>query len=61
MDNSAFWALANTVGAPDTGRNNDQGFVDDSFVTGGTNNDPEPDPAPFTLEDCQAEDGPAAP
>jgi len=57
MDNSAFWALANTVSAPDSS-NNDNGYVDDSFVTDGVNNDKDLDPAPFTLEDCQTVSGP---
>ena len=53
IDNSAFWAIMNTVGAPDVS-DNDAGFVDDSIFTGGTNNELNPDPLPFTLEQCQA-------
>jgi hypothetical protein len=53
IDNSPFWALANTVGAPDVS-DNDASFVDDSIFTGGTNNELNPDPLPFTLEQCQA-------
>jgi hypothetical protein len=57
MDNSLFWSLTNTVGAADSS-DNDAGFVDASIFDDGTNND-EPDPAPFTLEDCQEAAGPS--
>jgi hypothetical protein len=60
IDGSAFWGLGNAggIGAPDA-TDNDSGFDDASLFTGGTDNT-EPDPAPFTIEDCQAEGGPAA-
>lgn len=46
------------MGSPDA-TDNDSGFIDASIFTGGTGNE-EPDPGPFTLEQCNAEDGPAA-
>jgi hypothetical protein len=58
IDNSQFFGLIAAVGSPDA-TDDDGGFVDDSIFTGGTGNS-EPDPVPYTLEDCQAEGGPAS-
>jgi hypothetical protein len=60
IDDSAFWGLVNAgaISAPDA-TDNDSGFDDGSLFTGGTGNT-EPNPAPFTLEQCHAEAGPAA-
>jgi hypothetical protein len=57
MDNSAFWSLMFTPEAADSS-DNDGGFDEESILTAGTGNDTEPDPVPFTLEDCQDEGGP---
>ena len=59
ISNSSFFQLFTAIGSPD-GTDNDSGFVDDSIFLGGTGNDPDPDPVPFTVAQCNAEGGPAA-
>jgi hypothetical protein len=58
LENSLFWSLSGAKGAPDT-TNNDSGFVDASIFDDGTGNE-EPDPVPFTLDDCQEAAGPTS-
>jgi len=52
---------ADEVDMPGTDQfmNNDMGFDENAWFAGGEDNSDAPSPEPFTVEDCQAEDGPA--
>lgn len=58
ISNSTFWELLSGVGSEDATDDDDQGFDDASVFTDGTDNVLDPDPAPFTVEDCLADGGP---
>lgn len=62
MSDSKFWGLLDAIGAADpandTSSTSDNGFDDGSIFTDGEDNE-EPDPAPFTVEECLADGGPA--
>jgi hypothetical protein len=59
IENSKIWELVETLGAAD-GTDNDMGFDDASIFTDEASNEADPDPAPFTLEQCLATGAPAA-
>jgi hypothetical protein len=59
ISNSQAWALVSGLGSPDA-TDDDAGFDDASLFTDSTDNTLDPDPAPFTLDECNELEGPAA-
>lgn len=59
IENSKFWELVSALGAPDT-TDNDEGFDDASIFTDDDSNELDPDPVPFTVEQCLEDNGPDA-
>ncbi len=59
IKNSVFFGLGNAVGAPDVD-DNDGMFDDATIFTGDASNELDPDPLPFTLDQCNAQGGPSS-
>jgi hypothetical protein len=61
ISNSSAWALLEALGASGTSDDTSDGAFDDETVfTEGEDNTLDPDPAPFTVEECIENAGPAA-